>query len=164
MQVPRIGALSEASSRNTHSIPRPQGGIQPPRRVVGWALRSPETGEGVRDIRYQVLRILDPKGQANQAISNARLLALLPRQHGMRGQARNRNQRLHTPQAGRDAKELEAIDEAFCRLQRSLKLQTHYTAATLHLTSSELMLGMTLQHRIEDASHPSMTTKGTGDR
>src|SRR3972149_11854168 len=113
MQVPRIGPLSEASSRTTHSIPRPQGGIQPDRRVVGWALLSPETGEGVVDICYQVLRILDPKGQANQAISNARLLALLPRQHGVRGQARNRNERLHTPQAGPDAKELEAIDEAF---------------------------------------------------
>src|SRR5690606_404739 len=99
------------------------------------------------EILHQVIDVLDPDRQADQAFRDAHAVAHLLRYGGVRHDGRVADERLDAAERFREREEAGALDNLLCALERA-ELQADHAGKAAHLTLRQLVLGMRRQARV----------------
>ena len=107
----------------------------------------------VLQIGDQIVRALDSYRKADHLLGHPHLLALFWRDHEVRGEHRDRYQRLDSTQAGGQREQTQRLADPAGIVACAFDFEGHHAATARHLLARHRVLRMALQERIVYASH-----------
>ena len=119
--------------------------------------------QSLGDVRHEILDILKPDRQAQQAVADAVTLPLFGRIGRVSHAGGMLNQGFGVTEAHRADNELEPVHEGHASLDAAVKLERNQPARLPHLAPSKLVLGKRFEAGISDMRDERVTRELPGD-